>query len=847
MRGNKWLDDSGKEELQMSKEEKKPKEKSVIKIGGMSCATCAQTIERDLLREKGIANANVNFATEKAVVEYDTNKVNMQRIGKVIRNAGYEPIGIAKEGEKERTTKVTMGITGMTCASCSQTVENALKKVKGVRSANVNLATEKATVEFWSEIVSVPDLKKAVENAGYGVSEEEEVDRSLEEMRVARRRTLVAWIFTLPIIAWMIPDMVFGIVWPNMTIYNLGVLLLAIPAIFWAGYPTLHSAVISIVHRSTNMDVLIMMGSTIAFFTGPFVFFTPIFNYAGVGGMIMSFHLTGRYIESKAKGRASQAINRLMKLEAKSARILIHGKEKKVPIQEVKVGDIMIIRPGEKIPTDGVIIEGESSIDESMATGESMPVPKKHGDAVIGATINHEGLLTVKATKIGKDTFLSQVVKLIEEAQGTKVPIQKFADTITRYFVPVVLLIALSTFLLWLILPDSMKIIAQLAAPFLPWVNLTQAAIMLAVFATVATLVIACPCALGLATPTALMVGSGMGAERGILIRKGEAIQTMKEVKAIVFDKTGTLTKGKPEVTDVISLESSSKGEREVLYYAASVEQGSEHPLAQAVVDKARQKKVKLTKPKSLKAVSGMGVEGQVDGAEVLVGKPDMLGSRSMNAKIEKKFRELQNQAKTTVVVAINKRVIGIIAIADTLKEDTTEAVRELRQMGLKTVMLTGDNRRTAETIGKQIGVSDIYAEVLPDQKVAVVKKAQKKYGMVAMVGDGINDAPAITQSNVGVAIGTGTDIAIEAGDIILVRGDLSGLVTAIKLSKATFRKIKQNLFWALIYNMVTIPLAIFGLLHPVIAELCMAFSSVSVVSNANLLRRADLKPSYLK
>ncbi len=824
-----------------------PKEKTVIRIGGMSCASCAQSIERGLLREKGVANASVNFATEKAVLEYDPEKVTLQRIGKVIEQAGYEPVGIPKEGDKEVTSKITMKITGMTCASCSQTVEGALRKVKGVKSANVNLATEKATVVYSPRTVSILDLRKAVENVGYGVASEEEVDRSLEEMKRARRRMFVAWLFTIPIMAWMIPEMVFGIVWPDIDIYNLGVILLAVPVIFWAGYPTIRSALVSIRHKAASMDVLIMMGSTIAFVTGPFVFFVPIFNYGGVGGMIMSFHLTGRYVESKAKGRASQAIKRLLTLEAKSARILVKGKEKEVPIQEVKVGDVMVVRPGEKIPTDGKVLEGESSVDESMATGESMPVQKKVGDEVIGATVNQEGLLKVKATKIGKDTFLSQVVKMVEEAQGTKVPIQKFADTVTRYFVPAVLLIALSTFIGWIIFPQAMEVVASRAAPFLPWVQLNQTVIMLAIFATIATLVIACPCALGLATPTALMVGTGMGAEHGILIRKGEAIQTMREVKAVILDKTGTLTKGKPEVTDVIAVGSNPGDETKVLYYAASVERGSEHPLAQAIVQKARQKKIKSVEPKEFKSIKGMGVEGSVNGAKVFVGKPSLLGSAAIGVEAEKEFKRLQSEAKTAVIVAVNGKVIGIAAIADTLKEDTVDAVRELKEMGLKTIMLTGDNRRTAEAIAKQIGMSDVYAEVMPDEKVKVLKQAQKKYGMVAMVGDGINDAPALTQANVGVAIGTGTDIAIEAGDIILVRGDISGLVSAIKLSKATFRKIKQNLFWALIYNTVTIPLAIFGLLHPVIAELAMAFSSVSVVSNANLLRRADLKPSYLK
>ncbi|MFQ6081335.1 MAG: heavy metal translocating P-type ATPase, partial [Candidatus Bathyarchaeia archaeon] len=797
------------------------KQKTVIRIGGMHCVACAQTIEKALKHEAGITGANVNFATEKAIVEYDPAEVSLERIGEVIREAGYEPIGIPKEGE--RTREISLKITGMSCASCAATIEKALRSLDGVKSANVNFATERATVEYSPDIVSILDLRKAIQDVGYGVESEEEVDKSMEEMEKARKRMLVAWAFTVPIIVWMIPEMALGIVWPNETIYNLGLILLAVPVLFWAGLPTLRSAVKAIFHKTANMDVLIMMGTTIAFLTGPPVFFTSILNYAGVGGMIMSFHLTGRFFEAKAKGRASQAIRRLLKLEAKSARILVDGEEREVPIQEVKVGDIMIVRPGEKIPTDGMVVEGESAVDESMATGESMPVHKRPGDEVIGATVNQEGLLKVKATRVGKDTFLSQVIKMVEECQGTKVPIQEFADKVTGYFVPTVLLIALSTFVLWIAVPETMAVVARWASPVLPWVSLNQPTIMLAIFATVAALVIACPCALGLATPTALMVGTGIGAERGILIRKGEAIQTMKEVKAVILDKTGTLTKGKPEVTDVVSLGVNPSDENTVLYYAASVEQGSEHPLGQAIVNKAREEGIKLDDPESFKAIRGMGVKGLVNGAEVLVGKPSLLDSSAMSTDMKERFRELQEQAKTAMIVAVNREVIGIIAVADTLKEDTVNAVQELERMGLKTVMLTGDNRRTAEAIAKQIGMSDVYAEVMPDEKVEVIKQAQSKYGMVAMVGDGINDAPAITQANVGVAIGTGTDIAIEAGDIILVRGDISGLVSAIKLSKATFRKIKQNLFWAFIYNTVAIPIAIFGLLHPVIAELCMA------------------------
>jgi len=661
------------------------KKKVVIRISGMHCVSCAQTIEKALQQEKGIIKANVNFATEKAVVEYDSDKTTLERIAQTIREAGYEPVGIPKREEKSR--EVSIKISGMSCASCAATIEGALRKLKGVKSANVNFATERATVEYRTDLTSILDLRKTIQDLGYGVEAEEEVDRSVEEMRKARLRMLVAWICTIPIIAWMVPEMTLGLVWPNATVYNLGLVLLAVPALLWAGLPTFRSAVKAVSHKTANMDVLIMMGTTMAFITGPASFFTTILNYAGVSAMIMAFHLTGRFFEAKAKGKASQAIRRLLKLEAKSARILVNGEEREVPIQEVKVGDLMVVRPGEKIPTDGVVVEGESAVDESMATGESMPVQKKSGDEVIGGTVNQEGLLKVKATRIGKDTFLAQVIKMVEECQGTKVPIQEFADKVTRYFVPTVLLIALSTFILWVTIPEAMTSITRLAEPILPWVNLNQPPVMLAISATVATLVIACPCALGLATPTALMVGTGMGAERGILIRKGEAIQTVKEVKAMIFDKTGTLTKGKPEVTDIISF-TNPKDEDTVLYYAASVEQGSEHPIGQAIVNKAQERGIQLDPPKSFKAMRGMGVKGIVNGAEVLVGKPSLLDAtkKKINPHLEKEFKELQEQAKTVMMVAVNGEAVGLIAVADTLKEDTVDAIRELEDMGLKTV-----------------------------------------------------------------------------------------------------------------------------------------------------------------
>lgn len=818
------------------------KEKTVIPISGMHCAACAQSIEKALKHKPGIISVNVNFATEKAIVEYDTEKTSLKRIGELIKETGYEPT-MPIEGEAK---EISLKITGMTCASCATTVEKALKGLEGVKTAQVNIATEKATVEYSADRVSILDLRKAVEDAGYGVASEEAVDKSVEEMKRARIRMLVAWAFTIPIMVWMLPEMLLGLVWPDPTIYNLATILLAMPVLFWAGLPTTRSAIKAMAHRNANMDVLIMMGTTIAFLTGPPVFFTGILNYAGVSAMIMAFHLTGRYVEAKAKGRASQAIKRLLKLEAKSARILVDGAEKEVPIQDVKVGDIIVIRPGEKIPTDGVVVEGESYVDESMATGESMPVQKKAGDEVIGATVNQEGLLKVKATKIGKDSFLSQVIKLVEECQGTKVPIQKFADKVTGYFVPTVLTIALSTFILWVAFPGPMSTVAQWAAPFLPWVNPSLPVITLAIFAMVATLVIACPCALGLATPTALMVGSGMGAENGILIRRGEAIQTLKGVKVVVFDKTGTITRGKPALTDIITIGNPEFSEREVLEIAASVEAGSEHPIAKAVVEAAQEKGIQLSEVRNFKATRGKGVTATIGRRKVLVGNRLFMKEADVDtASVEDKLKSLEDEGKTAVLVAVDEKLAGVCAVADTLKEDSAKAIEELKKLGYEAVMITGDNPRTANAIARKVGITRVLAEVLPDQKVEEIRRLQERVGMVAMVGDGINDAPALTQANIGLAIGTGTDIAIEAGDIILVRGDLSSVVSAIKLSIETFRKIKQNLFWAFIYNAVTIPVAIFGLLHPVIAELCMATSSVSVVTNANLLRRSKIRHSY--
>ncbi len=821
-------------------------QKIVLPIQGMTCASCASHITRALKKVSGVAEVQVNLATEKATVVLANGSVSLQDLVEAVRDAGYDVA----------TETITLPIGGMTCASCASHVTRALKKVFGVLDANVNLATEKATVTYIPGLATLADFKKAVADAGYEVLEakseaqgaaqaEEEEDEAERKMREARFRMRVAWAFTLPIILWMLPEMFWGIYWPNETIYNLGLIVLALPVLFWVGRHTYRNGLKPVLKGYANMDTLIALGTGVALLTGPASFFFPVANYAGVAAMIMAFHLTGRYVEETAKGRASQAIRKLLELGAKTARVIRDGKEIEIPIEEVQVGDIMIVRPGEKIPTDGVVIEGESAVDESMATGESMPVNKRPGDEVIGATINQDGLLKVRATRVGKDTFLAQVIKLVEEAQGTKVPIQEFADKVTAVFVPIIITIAILTFVAWLVFPDTMRRLVELGS-FLPWVDPTLGVITLAVVSTVAVLVIACPCALGLATPTALMVGSGLGAEHGILIRSGEAIQTLKDVQVIIFDKTGTITKGKPEVTDVVPLNGFTV--EEVLRLAASAERGSEHPLGRAIVERAEEEALALEDPQDFQAIRGKGVIAKVGDATVLVGSRRLMQEHGIDpAPAEDQMRGLEEEAKTAMLVAINGQLAGVIAVADTLKDDSVLAIQELHRMGLKTAMITGDNRRTAEAIARKVGIDYVLAEVLPDGKVAEVKKMQEQFGMVAFVGDGINDAPALTQANVGIAIGTGTDIAIEASDVILVRGHLSGVVEAINLSRATFRKIKQNLFWAFFYNVAMIPLAIIGWMHPVLAEIAMATSSITVVTNANRLRKVDIRPSYMK
>ena len=814
-----------------------------LPIEGMHCASCAQSIGKSLNALDGVSEANVNFATDSARVSYDPGQVSRDDLVQAVQDAGYD---VAEE-----SGKCTLSVTGMSCQSCAQTITKSLNSLDGVRDANVNFAAEQATVRYSPDQVSREDFVKAIEGAGYGVQESEEEeeeaeDESVRRMRQAKKRMIVAWAITGPIIALMIPEMLGLAEIPG---YEWLMVLLALPVLAGAGFSTYRSALKSLRHGTANMDVLIMLGSGAAFLTGPFnVAGFEVFNYAGVGAMIMAFHLTGRFVEAKARGRASQAIRKLLELEAKTARVIRDGEEQEVPIDEVQVDDIMVVKPGEKIPTDGEVVDGESAVDESMATGESMPVTKQSGDEVIGATINQQGVLKVKATRVGKDTFLSQVVRMVQEAQGSRVPIQGFADKVTAYFVPTIVGLSILTFLLWMIFPGTFQSIATAVRPVLAWVpNPAEvSAISLAIFAAVAVMVIACPCALGLATPTALMVGSGMGAQQGILIRSGEAIQAMKDIHTIVFDKTGTITRGYPEVTDVVT--AGEAAEDELFRLAASLERNSEHPLARAVVDAAEEREIELADAGDFEAVTGKGIRGTVEGKSVAVGTRKLLDDESVDySALEEQIEKLEDQGRTTTLVAADGEVLGVIGIADTLKDDSADAIAELKDMDFEVAMISGDNERTARAIADQVGIDRVLANVLPDEKTAEIKRLQDEVGLVAMVGDGINDAPALTQADVGIALGSGTDIAIESADITLVRGELSAVVSGVKLSEATFRKIKQNLYWAFGYNIVAIPVAMLGLLHPAIAEAAMAFSSVSVVSNSSLLQRADVRPRYQK
>lgn len=816
-------------------------ERVTLKLSGMSCTNCANAVEKALDKTEGVTDVSVNFAVEKAYVDYDPTLVSREDLIATVKRAGYE----AEASEQDKDKNATMKIAGMSCSSCAQRVEKNIANLEGVSKVNVNYGTEKANVSYNPQKVKLTDLKQIVEKTGYKVIEEQGdnqqgKDADEEKMETAAKKMWSSVVFASIIMALMMVHM-FIIEIPY---YFPIISVLAFFPIVIIGWETHVSSWRAVRNLSPNMDTLVTMGSIIPYGLNLLGFWLPISSFVEMAAMIMTFHMVGRFLEAKAKGKASQAIKKLLEMGAKTARILVDGVEKEIPVDELQLGDVMVIRPGEKVPTDGIIISGESSLDESMATGESLPVNRKVDDQVIGSTINKQGMLHVKATKVGKDTFLSQVIKMVEECQGSKVPIQEFADRVTGFFVPIVILLSLSAFILWMSFPDFFVPILQYFN--FPWTMVDLPILSLSLLAMIAVLVISCPCALGLATPTAIMVGSGKGAENGVLIRRGEAIQTIMNTSIIAFDKTGTLTKGKPEVTDILSYGEFS--EKDVLYYAASIEVSSEHPLGQSIVEQAKAKDISLTSVESFSSITGMGVKGTINDKSVLIGNRKLMTENNIDHQaIADSMEKLEHEAKTAMLLAVDGKLAGIVAVADTLKDDAALVIQELESMGIKTAMITGDNQRTANAIAKKAGISRVLAEVLPDGKVDEIIRLQKEYDTVAMVGDGINDAPALKQANVGIAIGTGTDIAIEAADITLVRGDLSSVISAIKLSRATFTKIKQNYFWAWFYNGIAIPAAFFGLIHPIVGAAAMAISSISVVLNSTQLRKADIDPSYYR
>ncbi|WP_419163159.1 heavy metal translocating P-type ATPase [Candidatus Palauibacter sp.] len=752
--------------------------------------------------------------------------------------------------------KKTYRINGMHCAGCVGSVEKSLNAIDGVE-ASVSLPAESATVTLTREI-GFEELAAAVERAGYEIEPIAEADRGEAERKrladtearshQAWRTMWTAWALTAPAMVWMLPEMFAGVRWPSPLAFDLGVTALGAAVLAGPGADTVRGAWRSARGRMPNMDVLIALGAGVSVLTGVWAVLhvlglaPMIMNFAPVGAMIASIHLTGRFVEAKARGRSSSAIQALLSLEAPTARVERDGTELEVPTRDVRVGDIMIIRPGEKIPTDGVVLDGRSAVDESLATGESIPVEKGPGDSALGSTVNHSGVLRVRATGVGEDTFLSNVIRLVEEAQASKVPIQEFADRVTAVFVPAILVVALAAFAGWFVLPGVFFDAARWASGFLPWVNPELGRLSLALFAAVAVLVIACPCALGLATPTALMVGTGVGATRGVLIRDGAAVQTLDRADTLVFDKTGTLTRGAPRVVEVYAMGDPADDETRVLGLAASIEDASEHPLARAVVEEAGRRGARVARASDVEARVGMGIVGVVDGEWVVVGSTRLLRAEGVAREdIVEVERRFGSDARTIACVAAGGRLRGAIAIADPVKEDARETLLELSRRGFRTVMLTGDREAVAAAVAQQLGIDDYQAGLLPAQKVYAVRQLRAEGRTVAFVGDGINDAPALKAADVGLAVGTGTDIAIEAADITLVQGDLRSVLRATRLAKATFRKIRENLFWAYVYNVVAIPVAFLGLLHPVIAEAAMALSSISVVTNANRLRRARL------
>ncbi len=805
-----------------------PEKNITVPVTGMSCANCALNIEKTLIKTPGVKGANVNFASEQANITFDTRDVPLQDLVKRIRDAGYGVV----------TAIVELVVTGMSCANCAMTIEKALiEKVPGIVKASVNYASEHAIVEYIPTAANVDDMIATIEEAGYGVirpadmvgGEDAELAARNAEIRDQTKKLWVGLLFTAPLfVLSMGRDLGLLGPWSHATWMGWFFLALATPVQFYTGKDFYVGGWKSLKNRSANMDVLVAMGASVAFAYSFAVLFSPSLGehvYFETSAVIITLIKLGKVLESRTKDRTGGAIRKLMGLRPKTATILDNGKEREIPLAQVKPGDLVMVRPGESIPVDGEILEGESSLDESMLTGEPLPVDKGPGENVTGGTMNQEGLLKFRATAVGKETALAQIIRLVREAQGSKAPIQALADKVSAVFVPTVIGVALLTFILWW------------------WVGGTFVPAMIRM---VAVLIIACPCALGLATPTAIMAGTGKGAERGILFKNGEALEMTTKLDTIVLDKTGTLTMGKPSVVNVELFDRLIRDETELLRLAASAEQGSEHPLGKAIVKEAKKRGILLFKPEGFKASRGFGVQARINGEQVLVGKPGVFEEMTLGVDHDTEtLHVLQDEGKTVMGVVVDGRPAGLIAVADTLKPDSRDSVEALHDQDLNVIILTGDHIETAKAIASEVKIDEVIAGVRPEEKAARIKDLQGKGEKVGMVGDGINDAPALAQADVGLAIGTGTDVAVETGDVILVRGHLMGVATAIDLSRATMKTIRQNLFWALFYNVILIPVAagafyplqsLPGFLrqfHPILAALAMAMSSIIVLSNS--------------